>query len=74
VAGYRVHAQPDDFRVALGKLRFETRHVAQFGRAYRSEILGVRKQDGPAVANPLVKVDGALRGFGSEVGSFGIDA
>src|ERR1700690_929959 len=74
MAGYRVHAQADNLRVAFGKLRLQSGHVAQLSRAYRSEVLGVRKQDGPAIADPFVKVDGALRGFGGEIRSFRIDA
>jgi hypothetical protein len=34
----------------------------------------MRKKDGPTIADPFVEVDGALRGFGSEVWSLGIDA
>ena len=74
VTGHRVDAQADNFRVPLGELRLQAGHVSQFGGAYRSEILGVRKQDGPAIAYPFVKIDRALRGFGGEVGSFRIDA
>jgi hypothetical protein len=28
------------------------------------------KQDGPAVANPLIEVEGAFGGFGAEIGGF----
>ena len=74
VAAHRIHTQSDNFRVTFRELRLQTRHVSQFSGAYRSKILRVRKQDGPAVANPFVKVDCALRGFGGEVRSFRIDA
>ena len=74
VTGNRIDAEADNFRVALGKLRLKARHVAEFGRAYRGEILGVRKQDRPAISNPFMKVNLALRGFRGEVWSFGIDA
>jgi hypothetical protein len=33
----------------------------------------MRKQDGPTVADPLVKVDGALCGFGGEIRGCVID-
>ena len=61
-------------RVALGELGLQPRHVAQFGRANRREVLGVREQNRPAVADPLVKMDGALRGLGREIGRNIIDA
>jgi hypothetical protein len=34
----------------------------------------MRKQDGPAVADPLVKVDGSVRRFGREVRRRIVDA
>jgi hypothetical protein len=34
----------------------------------------MREQYSPAVANPFVEVDRALRGFGGEIGSFVIYA
>jgi hypothetical protein len=51
----RIHAQPDQLGIALGELRFDPGHVAEFGGADGREILGVREQDGPAVADPFVK-------------------
>ena len=74
VAADRVHAQPDDFGVALGEFRLQPGHVAEFGGAHRSEVFGMRKQDRPAVADPFVKVDRALRGFGGEIRGDVIDA
>jgi hypothetical protein len=70
VIGHRINAQTDDLAVPLGELRLETRHVAQFGGANRREILWMRKQNGPPVANPFMKVDGPLRRLGSKIGSF----
>ena len=67
VAAHRVDAQSDDLGVALGEFRLQPGHVAEFGGAHRGEVLGMGKQDGPAVADPFVKVDRALRGFGGEV-------
>jgi hypothetical protein len=40
---------------------------AQFGRAHRREVLGVREEDAPAVAQPVVEVDGAFGGLRREV-------
>ena len=74
VAAHRVHAQPDDLAVALGEFRLQPGHVAEFGGAHRREVFGMRKQDGPAVADPFVKVDRALRGFGGEIGRGVVDA
>jgi hypothetical protein len=34
----------------------------------------VRKKDGPAIADPFVEIDFSLRGFGSEIGGFVVDA
>ena len=70
----RVDAQADDLGVALGEFRLQPRHVAELGGADRREILGMREQDRPAVADPVVKVDLALGRFGSEVRRFGIDS
>jgi len=74
VAGDGIDAESDDFRVALGELRLQAGHIAQFGGAYRGEILWVRKEDGPSVADPFVKVDRTLRGFGGKVRCFRVDA
>ena len=49
-------------------------HVAQLCRAHRREVLGVRKQDRPAIADPLVEIDLAQGGFGLEVGGGVVDA
>src|ERR1700683_630681 len=66
----RVHAEADDLTVALREFGLQAGHVTQFGGADRSEILGMRKQDGPAIPHPFVEVDGALRSFCREIGSF----
>ena len=63
----RVDAEADDLGVALFEFRLEPGHVAEFRGAHRREILRVRKQDGPAIADPFVKIDGALRGFSGEI-------
>jgi hypothetical protein len=41
---------------------------AQFRRAHGREVFGMGKQDCPAIADPFVKADCALRGLGREVG------
>ncbi len=74
VAGDGVDAEADDLRVALGEFGLQPGHVAEFGRAHGGEILGMRKEDGIAVADPIMKVNGALGGFSGEIGSFRIDA
>src|SRR5207244_12060981 len=65
-----VHAlrgQTDDLHVALVELRLELRHVAEFGRTDRSEVLWVREQDAPRVTEPFVKADLPLCGLGLEI-------
>src|SRR6185436_9643578 len=55
-------------------LRLEPGHVAQLGGAHRSEVLGVREQDAPTVAEPIVESDRSLRRFGGEIRSVVVDA
>ena len=74
MAGHRIHANAEDFGVALGELGLQSGHVTEFGGADRSEVFGMGEQDRPAVADPVVKVDGALGGFGGEVGGNIVDA
>jgi hypothetical protein len=69
-----VDAQADDLCVALGEFRLQLGHGAEFGGADGREIFGMRKQNRPAVADPFVEVNLALRGFGGEVGCNVIDA
>src|SRR5207244_9076105 len=66
VAG-RVHRQADDLDPAAVELRLDLGHVAEFGRADRGEILGVREQHRPRIADPLVKADPALGRLSLEV-------
>ena len=70
----RVDAEADDLDVALVELGLELGHVAELGRADRREVLGVREQDAPGVAEPLVEADVAFGGFGLEVGGGVADA
>src|ERR1035438_2068339 len=68
LGGHGSRAQADDLDVALGEFRLHACHGAQFGGADRREVFGVREQDGPTVADPVVKVDRPLRGFSGEIG------
>ena len=74
VVGHRVNAQPDDLGVAFRKFRLQTRHITEFSGAHGSEIFGMGKQDGPAIADPFVEFDGSLRGLGDKVRGSIIDA
>jgi hypothetical protein len=74
VLRYRVDAQPDDLAAAFVEFRLQPGHVAELRGADRRKILWMRKEDGPAVADPLMEVYRALRGFRGEVGCFGIDS
>lgn len=69
-----VGAQAQQLHAALGKLRLEAGHLAQLGSADGGEVLRVREEDKPVVANVLVQVDGALGGVGLEVGGDGAQA
>src|SRR6266542_2084371 len=62
-----VDAEADDLHVALVELRLDARHVAELGRAHRREILRVREQHRPRIADPNVTPDASLGGFGLEV-------
>src|SRR4029078_7773582 len=63
----RIDAQADAFSIALVELRFEPRHIAELGRANRREILRMRKQYSPAVADPVMEADRAFSRFGREI-------
>src|SRR3546814_14693784 len=65
-----VDRQADDLDVALVPLRLQGGYAPELGGADRRVVLGVREEDGPAVALPLVEVDGALGAVSGEVGSF----
>src|SRR5207253_9038151 len=70
VVAHRVDAQADDLGVAPVEVRLESRHIAQLRRAHGREVLRVREQDRPFVADPLVKMDRALGRLGGEIGGF----
>jgi hypothetical protein len=62
-----VDRQSDDFHVAPVELRLDLGHVAELGGAHRREILGVREQHSPGVADPVVKADPAFGGRRFEI-------
>jgi len=68
VVGHAVDAQPDDLAVALRELAFQPGHVAELSGADRREILRMREQDRPAVADPFVEIDAAFGRIGGEIG------
>jgi hypothetical protein len=49
------------------KLVFDLRHVAEFSAAYGREILRMREQHGPAIADPLMEADVTFSRIGLEV-------
>ena len=63
----RIDRQADDLDAALVEFGLQLRHGAEFGGADRREILGVREQHGPIIAEPFMEVDFALGGFGFEI-------
>ena len=74
VIGYRVDAQSNDLCISFGELGLKAGHVAEFGGADGREVFGVRKEDRPAVTDPLVEVDLALCGLGGEVRCFVVNS
>ena len=48
--------------------------TTEFGGANRREILGMTEQNRPAIADPVVKADRTLAGFGGEIRNRIIDA
>ena len=69
-----IDGEADDLGSAFGEFAFEAGHGAELGGADGGEVLGVGEEDGPVVADPLVEVDGAVRGLGGEVGGFVVDS
>src|SRR5690606_8727976 len=64
-----VHAEPEDLDVALVELRLQACHLAELRRAHRGEVLRMREQDAPGVAEILVEPDRPLRAVCCEIGS-----
>ena len=63
----RVDADADQLDAALVELRLEPCDGAELGGADRREILRMREEKRPAVAEPFVKADVAFGAFGFEV-------
>ena len=59
VVFHTIYRQGDDFDIALGEVVFVLGHGAQLSGAHRGEVLGVGEEDPPAVAEPLMEVDGS---------------
>jgi len=68
VAAKIVCRETDDFDVALLEVFRPAGYFAQLCGAHRSEIGGMREEDGPAVANPVVELDRPLSRLSGEVG------
>jgi hypothetical protein len=51
----RIDTEADDLAVAPFELGLELCHIAEFGRAYRCEVFGMREQPCPLISDPLVK-------------------
>jgi len=63
----RIDGQPDDLHVPAVEFRLDLRHVAELGRADGSEVLRMREENRPRVADPVVELDPAVRRVGLEV-------
>jgi hypothetical protein len=74
VTAHGVDTQPDNLAVSLRELRLQPGHVAEFGGANGSKVFRVRKQDCPAIADPLVEGYGAFGGLRSKIGGYVIYA
>ena len=70
----RIDAEPDDLHVALLELGRELREIAELGRAHGREIFRMRKEDGPAVADPLMEIDRTLGRLGFEIRGLVVDS
>ena len=60
--------------IPLLKFGLESGHVTELGGADGSEVFRVGKQDCPTIADPVMKVNLALRGLSSKVRGCIIDA
>ena len=63
----RVDRETDDLDATLVELRLDLGHVAELGRADRREVLRVREQHAPGIADPVVKLDFSFGGLGLEI-------
>src|ERR687888_1804930 len=58
-----IHRKADDLDVPAVEVGLDLRHVAELGRADRREVLRMREQPRPRVADPVVKADRPLSGL-----------
>ena len=66
IAG-RVDRQPDDLHVAAVEFGLDVCHVPELRRAHGREVLRMREEHSPRVADPVVEADRALGRLGREV-------
>ena len=66
----RVDAESDDLDVALVELGLQLRDHAELGRADGGEVLRMREQDAPTVAEVVVELDFTFGRLRSEIGGF----
>ena len=69
MVAHAVDADADDLAVACCEFIGQRGNGAQLGGADRGEVLRMRKEQRPAVADPIVEADLARGGVGSEIGS-----
>src|SRR2546428_2040823 len=67
VIAHGIDAESDDLGVPLVELGLETGHVAELSGANGREVLRMREEDCPLVADPFVEVDLPLRGLSGEI-------
>src|SRR5215212_4451256 len=63
-----IEAKAHQLDAALVEFRLQLRESAEFGGANRREILRVREQKRPAIADPIVEFDCSFGGLGFEIG------
>src|SRR5262245_26386543 len=67
MVGERIDREPNDLDAALVELGLDLGHITELGGAHRREVLRVREQHRPLVADPIVKADPAFRGLCLEI-------
>src|SRR5581483_6293731 len=64
----RVDRQTDDLHAPPVELRLDARHIAELSRAHRGEILRMREQHTPRIAQPVMEPNRPLRRLSLEIG------
>ena len=59
-----IDAQAHQLDAALVEFRLQLCESAEFGSANEREVLRVREQEGPAIADPVVEFDCSFGGLG----------